>query len=195
MGWSTEFVRRLWRLRPWNPNPLMRGSDRCQVVIRMFVVALALLAVPVAGTVGTCAYTSSAESIAASNAGKVRVVATVVTAPRRATSFTGSALPRYEKTVRWEHGGRIETATVPSEATAVVGAELPMWLGPDGRPADPPRQPAGAAADGICIALVVLVASWCAAVGIDRRATRLLDRRRAVRWDAEWRGYSRPIET
>ncbi|MFD6463900.1 hypothetical protein ACFWFG_38600, partial [Streptomyces roseolus] len=47
---------RMWQLRPWNSNPLMRGSDRCETLVRMLAALAVLVAVPLAGAAGTASY-------------------------------------------------------------------------------------------------------------------------------------------
>ncbi|UFS97973.1 hypothetical protein [Nocardia huaxiensis] len=186
---------RLWRLGPWNSNPLMRGSDRCQTVIRLLVIALALLAVPLAGAGGTAAYAGSVERIKVDNAGKTAVTATLTAEPEPKGPFARYAPPRYEAPVRWERDGRTETATLVVDHTATAGSEVPLWIDEAGRPTSMPRLPSSAAWDGIGTAAAILMAVWVSAVAIDRSIDYLLTRRRGIRWEAELRELSRPIET
>ncbi|WP_067537111.1 hypothetical protein [Nocardia crassostreae] len=72
---------------------------------------------------------------------------------------------------------------------------MTVWLGGDGRPADAPLPPGSAVWEGIATALAVLTAAWVAAAGLDWWIALLLNHRRGLQWEAEWRGLGRPIET
>ncbi|WP_067537108.1 hypothetical protein [Nocardia crassostreae] len=107
---------RLWRLRPWNSSPLMRGSDRWQATCRLLMIALALLAVPIAGVAGTAAYTNSVARIEADNAVKSPVMAEVVSEPRSTAPAARLTRPRYEALVRWAREGHGEETARPPPA-------------------------------------------------------------------------------
>lgn len=61
--------RRLWALRPSNPNALLRPVDRIESVVLMVAAVVALVVVPVAGTVGTVVYSNGATAVAGICAG------------------------------------------------------------------------------------------------------------------------------
>ncbi|WP_063034850.1 hypothetical protein [Nocardia grenadensis] len=56
--------RRLWARRPTNPSALLRPVDRIESIVLMVAASSALLAVPVAGTVGTVVYANGATAVA-----------------------------------------------------------------------------------------------------------------------------------
>lgn len=62
-------LRLLWALRPSNPNALLRPVDRIESVVLMVAAVLALVVVPVAGTVGTVVYANGATAVAGICAG------------------------------------------------------------------------------------------------------------------------------
>lgn len=53
------FPIRLWRTGFWNPNPMMRTSDRFQSVVNVLAIAVVLAAVPIAATIGSETYVSA----------------------------------------------------------------------------------------------------------------------------------------
>lgn len=61
--------RRLWALRPTNPSALLRPVDRIESVVLMAAAVIALVVVPVAGTVGTVVYANGATAVAGICAG------------------------------------------------------------------------------------------------------------------------------
>ncbi|MGW0183957.1 hypothetical protein [Nocardia sp. NPDC003345] len=62
-------IERFWARRPSNPNVLMRRCDRIDAAVRITALVLALLMVPVAGTVGTLVYSGFERRVAAAASG------------------------------------------------------------------------------------------------------------------------------
>lgn len=186
---------RLWRLQPFNPSPLMRGSDRCQALLHLVVIALMLLTIPVAGALGTTSYTRTAEQIRTEAAVKVSVPGIVSGSPHQIPGTSPYRPARFEAPVRWDRDGRTESGTIAVDATAVLGSRVQVWLGADGKPSDPPARPGTAAGTGIATALSALIIGWGGALALEWCVAWLLNGLRAARWDAEWRMISRPIGT
>ncbi|WP_433561362.1 Rv1733c family protein [Nocardia sp. CA-151230] len=185
---------RLWRVRPWNRNPLLRVSDRAEVVLRAVAVVVVAAAVPVAGAVGSVSYTGAQERIAAQDAGKVRVTAIeTADAVRMPDSdhYAGNQA-RYQAPVQWNSDGKTETATVDVPGPQVAGATVTVWI-KNGQPTRAPARPGAAAAEGIGTGLAVLVETWCAAAATVWFTGTVFDARRYARWEREWRGINRPI--
>ncbi|MFC9995085.1 hypothetical protein [Nocardia sp. NPDC127526] len=180
---------RLWRVRPWNPSPLMRVSDRFEIVLRALAVVVVIVAVPVAGAFGTVSYTNAADRIAVEDVGKTEISATVTGEPRLLVDpgRSGVHQDRYEAAVEWNHDGRSGTATVEIPGPQEVGSTVALWVGADGEPATEPAKPGAAAAEGIGTGLAILVESWCAAAASVWITGAVLDARRNARWDREWR--------
>ncbi|MGX1804361.1 Rv1733c family protein [Nocardia sp. NPDC055321] len=190
-SWSIRW----WRMLPWNPSPLMRGSDRFEIVLRFFAAIAVVVAVPVAGAAGTAGYTGAAARIAAQDAGKSRVEAQVTEqAVRLGTSDRyGAYHDRYEARVRWTFAGTEQTAKVEVDTLAQVGEQVPLWIDRDGKPATAPTRAGAAAAEGIGTGLALLVETWCAAAASVWIASTVLESRRNARWEREWRELNRPI--
>lgn len=186
---------RLWRSRPWSSSPLMRVSDRIEALVRIVAVVVILIAVPVAGAVGTAAYTWAAERIRAENATKVVVPATVIAKPERIVTLGGHGMSeeRFEAALRWDRGGRSGAATMEVPEAVAQGDEVPVWLGADGKPTAPPRQSGAAAVDAMNAGLALLVGIWVGALALVSCTVRLLSTRHDAGWDREWRQISRSI--
>ncbi|MEV6562073.1 hypothetical protein AB0M22_40570 [Nocardia sp. NPDC051756] len=185
-GWWTR-VLRWWSIQPWSPNPLLRNSDRLEAMLRILAAVAVLVAVPVAGALGTAAYTEDAAQIRAENATKHSVTAVLTEEPAK------SAAHEYRARVRWDDSGRPGTEVVAMRRGLQAGDHVAVWLGPDGAPTTEPRPPAAAAMTGIGVGVVVLVGTWLTAWCLVRGSGWLLDRRRDARWAHEWRQLSRPI--
>lgn len=191
---SANVPLRLWRVQPWNPNPLMRMSDRWESLVWLLAVLAALLAIPIAGAVGTASYTGAATRIATADAHKTQVTATVTAIPKTTVADRGGVrLERFPATVRWDHEGRTVTADVELSTPPVVGGTTQLWVTGDDKPTTPPARPGTAAAEGVGTGLAVLVETWCAAAALVWVTHGLLTVRRNARWDREWRSMNKPI--
>ncbi|MFJ9365824.1 hypothetical protein ACIRRA_15600 [Nocardia sp. NPDC101769] len=186
---------RVWRMRPWNTNPLMRASDRWESVLRVLVVVLLLLAVPVAAAVGTETYTRSAAHISVANASKTTVQATVLTAPKEVQPAGPAQPASFESQVQWQHDGNLATGTIEIRHDTKVGDTVQIWVGPDGLVTDPPRQPEMAMWDGVGTGVALLMGAGLGVLALLWCVTQLLERLHAARWEAELRGLGRPIGT
>ncbi|MRH93118.1 hypothetical protein GFY24_37835 [Nocardia sp. SYP-A9097] len=186
---------RVWRVRPWNPNPLMRVSDRVEVVVRALAAVAVAVAIPVSGAIGTVSYTGAQARIAAQDAGKEHVDATLTGEVQRlpAADRYGVHQDRYQAPATWNHDGHIITATIDVTGPQAAGSTVPLWIGGDGNPTIEPARPGAAAAEGIGTGLAVLVESWCAAAASVWITGTVLDARRNARLEREWRMMNRPI--
>ncbi|WP_157110701.1 Rv1733c family protein [Nocardia anaemiae] len=187
---------RSWRMQPWNPSPLMRVSDRVEGLVRIMAVLVLLIAVPTAAAAGTAAYSSASERIRTENATKVVVTGTIIGNPARVTApisdRNATVRDHFEAQVSWTHDGKSGTATVGVPDAAERGQPAPVWLGPDGRPTTPPEQSSAAAVHGIGVGIAVLLEIWCGAVAVVWATSWVLNRRRHIRLDREWRQFSHP---
>ncbi|WP_051182098.1 Rv1733c family protein [Nocardia vinacea] len=177
---------RLWWQRPWSPNPLLRPADRLEAVLRLVVVLAVLVAIPVAGALGTAAYTDAAARIPTEGATKSLVSAVITAEPERTPAHL------LEAPVQWGHNGRPGTATVRVPGHAVPGDHVAVWLGPDGAPTVAPRHSHAAVMTGIGVGVVVLTGTWVVAWLLLRGTVWLLRRRHRAQWDRQWRTLNRP---
>ncbi|RDI43326.1 Rv1733c family protein [Nocardia mexicana] len=187
---------RMWRAQPWIGNPLMRVADRVEGVIRLLALLAALLAVPMAGAAGTAGYSSAVERIAAENAAKTSVAATISGDPveRSGTGrYARQTSSWFEATVHWNHNGQSgqETITVPRDSRR--GDTVPVWLAADGSRTTPPLPPGAATTRGVNTGLGVLVSSWLGVAAVIVSAHRVFGLRHSLAWAREWRAISKPI--
>jgi hypothetical protein len=99
---------RVRRLVPWAPNPLMRASDRLEVVFAGAAVCFAVFALPLSVSAGTATHDSMVERVIRDETSKHAVTAMVVT----------DATPSYDRTLM-------------SSATVTIG--VLTWFGLAGR--------------------------------------------------------------
>lgn len=152
-----------WRfVRLFGPNPLVRASDRVEALVLVLAVVLSLLAVPIAGAVGTAVYDSRRHPYAEQAQTQRTVTATVIDG--------SAALNARSKTTtvhaRWLADGAEYTGTIHPRQPVKPGDSIDIRVDNDGSRVDPPPiSPAGEA-------VMIAVATWFA--GMVVAATLLL---------------------
>lgn len=192
---KTPGLLRVWRVQPWSVNPLMRATDRGEAILRLLTVVTALLLVPIAGAMGTAAYGRATERIQVASATMVEIPAIVTGAPTEHQPAVRYQPVVYRAPARWMWNGTEATGTVEVERTTKAGASVDVWLGPDGRPGDPPKAAGTAVSTGVGTGIAVLLAGWSAALAVIWAAGVALGGIRHRRLDVEWRRFANPIET
>lgn len=181
-------ILRWWRCGPWSTSPLMRWPDRLASAVRLIAALVMLVSVPVAGALGTTAYTDDAALIRAEHAQARSVEALVLERP----VYTPAHLR--QAPVRWESASGPVEETVPVSRTVAQGERITVWLDESGKAVGAPRSPAAAVMNGIGVAAVVLVgaalSTWCLVVLTDR----IVAYRRGVEWDRELLAMRRPTQ-
>jgi len=181
-------LRRFWRRLGFDGNPMRRGSDRFQAVMRAGLLVLFLAGGPAAAVqVGQGVYVSGLRARQAQTAAWHRVPAVVL---RAAPMTAGWLRPRPSPvvlSVRWVlPGGAARTGEITSGEKRAAGNILPVWIDATGRLAHPPRSRLDVAgqAIGAAAATSAVLALVLAAAG--RVISRLLDRYRLARWAEDW---------
>lgn len=138
-------------VRLWGRDPLVRAIDRVEALILVFVVVMAVLAVPVVGAIGTAVHDARSQHNAEVAASRTPVDATVTdvsTEPGDAIANTRTV------TGRWSVDGTEHTGVVPASSTVEVGDTVPIWVDESGAWAPAPAS--GAAADAITVSVLIL---------------------------------------
>ncbi|TGD87947.1 hypothetical protein BayCH28_09050 [Mycolicibacterium sp. CH28] len=158
----------------------MRSSDRIEVLAVLLAVVAVVLAIPVAGAVGTAVYSSRGAAYAAQLQARHTTTATVLE--------DGAAVVRpYNVTfaahARWQDHAVTHEGTFGWDRPVKAGEQLRIWVNDKGDYVGPPPRAERAAADGISAGAVLwltVVTLAAATVGLVRFR---LDRRRHTQWD------------
>jgi len=185
--------RRLVRLTRWlgfDRNPLRRGTDRVEAVLRLATIILVVVGIPIAAV----AVGRQADHVALNRAYAQRATDRLVAAvllqdapatgvPDPYTSVQTAWVP-----ARWQPPGMPpRTGDVLAIAGARKGSTVKTWIDASGAVIDPPLDHRDIAGD-VCLAVVgTCFASWLVLIAIGSLARRTLDRRRLSAWEAEWR--------
>jgi hypothetical protein len=178
--------RRMSRLVRWlaGRNALRRPVDRIEGAILVMLSAALLVAVAVAGILGTHTY----QSQRAASAGLRPAVAVLIQAgplyggPARA----GQAEARWRDRGGGKRSGLLTTVSAPGIVGAPAGARIPVWLDSSGQPAAPPGDQVAMIVNALVLS-VAMAGGAAAALLICYVLCRLvLDRRRLTAWESAW---------
>jgi hypothetical protein len=188
---------RLARWLGFDRNPLRRGTDRVEAVLRLILVILLVAGVPVAAVAaGRWADHQALHWAKAQRAANHQVTAILLRdspatrSPDPYSSVQGNWVP-----ARWQRAGQPpRTGVVFAVAGARKGSTVRIWTDAAGAITDPPPGHRDVVGD-VWVAVIttclvsglVLLAAWT----LVRRA---LDRRRLSAWEAGWRA-SGPLWT
>jgi hypothetical protein len=170
---------RLARALGLDGNPLRRASDRAEAWIRAGLLAVFLIAGPMAALAAGqwTAHAASAGTSAHSHA-----VHAVLLQP--ATAVRGGQV---WVRARWESaGGSARTGEVPAPAGAAAGTAVTVWLNASGRVTGPPQR-GGSAFAAVLTAMITLAVMAFAMLVVLRLMQHFLNWRRLAAWEASWR--------
>ena len=173
---------RWWLVRAVGRNPLVRGSDRLEVLTVVLAILAVTMATPIAGAIGTAVHESRS---------RIYVEQAKTRHPVTATAIHDSAAPVGPHTApvqaRWRVAGVEHTATVRAQRAARAGQQFTIWVDSAGDYTSAPASASQATADAIGVALLF----WLQVAAIAGTATvllrRWLDRIRFVQWDNQLR--------
>lgn len=178
--------RRWWIGRLFGRNPLLRRSDRIEVLATLAALVVALVGIAGAGAVGTAIH--DAERRADADLARTRhpVSATVVEAGA-VTAFDGTRIPVVR--ARWSTATGPHTDAFPWDKKAVPGEHIQIWVDNRGDHVGSPiplrpAMDAFTAAAAIVLLTITLLASGLALL---RRG---FHRARDAQWDREIRGLA-----
>lgn len=183
---------RLARLTRWlglDHNPLRRGTDRVEAVLRLVTVVLLVAAVPAAVVAGQWADRKALHVAQAQRAADHLVTAVLLQdAPETGIPDPYTSVQTTIVPARWQLPGYpSRTGDVVVVPGAHKGSTVRTWVDSSGVRADPPMQHRDIVGE-VCIAVVLtLLASWLALLVAWAIARRVLNRRRFRAWEAEWR--------
>ncbi len=171
---------RSWIVRLIGRHPLVRTSDRTEARFVLLAVVVAVLAIPLAGAVGTSVHDVRAKFYAEQAASRHTVTATAM---EDTTTVVRPDAVSFDVRARWNAAGtsHIDTITWPKRAKA--GDQEAIWVDAHGRQAPDPAAPgrAGLDATGAAVLLWLVVAAAIVTFGYALRSR--LDKARFAAWD------------
>ena len=182
--WVRLTARRLGLSR----NPLCRTSDRMEGLLVVATLLAAMIAVPVAISVGRSAYADGRQTAASQAAsGHWDTARLLETAPGSMAGQDSSNPPTTLARARWQgaDGARTE-GDVPVRAGSPAGSSVRVWVDATGQVTRPPLTNSQLSDKGVATAITTLMGMELAIVVCSLLARWLLERRRLATWGAEW---------
>lgn len=186
------FTNQLVALRRWlglDHNPIRRRTDRLESVAMLTALALVVLSLPLALAVGFMAQHQSMTLSQAQYATRHETGALVTGAPVAVTADGGATV--FLADAQWSSSdGMLRSGTVEVPANAEPMSTVQIWTDAAGTPVQAPLSSTSALGRGV-LATVGTVAGLAVLFwGGVLVARRVLNRRRLVDWDVEWRRVS-----
>ncbi|WP_019970610.1 hypothetical protein [Mycobacterium sp. 141] len=171
-----------WILRLATRNALIRTSDRIEAAAAFLVLILVLLAVPVAGAMGTTTYDSRVHEYAAQRltSHHIDAVATDHSSPDKERHQDDFVTP-----VQWLWAGQQHINTIQTTTNMKPGDREPIWVDAAGNQTVAPPTDRDAAVDAATLAIsswLVVASTGAAVLTVVRNR---VDRRRYAEWDRE----------
>ena len=178
-------------------NPLRRGTDRVEAVLRLLLIILAVAVVP-AGAVaaGRWADHQALRQAQAERAADHQVTAVLLAnAPATGVPDPYTSVQTTWVHARWQPPGQPpRTGEVLALVGARQGSTVRTWIGSSGAVTDPPTDHRVIVGYVILAVMATCLLSWLVLMAASGLAARTLDWRRLSAWEAEWRA-SGPLWT
>jgi hypothetical protein len=165
-----------WLVMLFSRNPLIRLSDRIEVLAVVLVVTVSLLALPVGAAVGTATYESRSSAYAEQAQSQTVVTATVLDRGARSDATNVPA--------RWFAAGSEHAGVVKAHPDVKPGELIEIPVASDGSYANPPAM--SAANEAVAVALAIWLNVTVAALLVFAGVRGLLNRSRRGRWEADF---------
>jgi hypothetical protein len=181
---------RLVRWLGFERNPLRRGTDRVEAVLRLVMILLVVAAVPAAAVVvGRWADHDALHRAQAQRAVDHQVTAVLLSdAPAIATPNPYTSVQTSWVPARWQPPGQPpRTGEVLALVGARKGSTVRTWIDPSGTVTDPPLDHRVVVGDVWIAVTATCLVSWLLLLVAGTLAGGVLDRRRLRAWEAEWR--------
>ena len=169
-------------------NPMRRGCDRIQAVLRAVLLVVFLAGAPAAAlAVSNAIYVSGLRAGQAQLAAWHRVPAVVLGAKPVATGWWYDMRSPMRLSVGWAApGGSWQTGDVTVPRGAKAGGTTAVWIDAQGRLTHPPLSRAEVTGEVIRAAIAVPAALGLLLAGIAVMVSLVLDKRRLACWEADW---------
>jgi hypothetical protein len=170
---------RTWLRRATSANPIIRRSDRIEVLAYALVLLVVALAVPLCVDVGKAVNQVRERTVITQDGSRHAV---------QAVAVADSVGPGKEATaqsvkVRWVAGTTPHTDSVPVEHPVKAGEPLKVWVDAHGKLTPSPVESSGGPAEAVGTGIGLWLFIAAAAVALAAAAHVALDRHRRRGWD------------
>jgi hypothetical protein len=166
-------------------NPLVRTSDRIELLIIALGVLIALAATACAGALGTAVHDVRSRVYLAEAQTRHTVIATAIEDNTTILGVGGNAVTRVN--ARWQVDGTQHTGGFTIDGPVKTGDPLTIWVDRDGNRVDAPTPTSQAGVDAVAAACAAWLTVIFAVTGVVWWGRSRLDRRRISGWERDLR--------
>jgi hypothetical protein len=174
-----------WILRAWGRNPLVRASDRLELLIIALGIVVGLVAAACAGALGTAVHEERSRVYIAQADSRHTVTAKAIDDSTIVLGADDNTATRVS--ARWQVDGIKHAGRFTWEGAVKTGDVLRIWVDSDGNRADPPTPTSQAGIDAVCVAFSVWQAVVLVLTGLICWGRSRIQRRRDAAWEREIR--------
>jgi hypothetical protein len=180
MQWLTVAWWR-WRLaQALGRNPLVRRSDRIEVIVMVLAVAVSLAVIPFAGAIGTAVHDGQSRVYAAERQSRHKVEATSTE-----NNATGPKGPVAAVMPRWQPGDIENAGAFSYDTPPKTGAKIDVWVDQSGHRVSAPPPSWQAGVDAVTAAIGFWLAVSAAAALLVALVRGGLKRARYAGWNRD----------
>jgi hypothetical protein len=187
---SVEYLHGWWVLRAGGRNPLVRASDRVELLIIVLGISAVLLAGAFAGALGTAVHDARSRVYIAQGQTRHTVTARAINDSTTVFGADGNTATRVN--VRWKVDGTEYTDSFNVAHAVKTGDPLRIWVDRNGNRVDAPMPTSQAGVDAFTVAYAAWQTVALAVAGLIYWAHSRLEHRRASAWEREIRSFMRP---
>src|SRR4051812_6029693 len=182
---SVEYVHRWWILRACGRSPLIRGSDRLELVLIALGILGAFVSAACAGALGTAVHDARRSVYTAQAQTRQTVIARAI--DDSTTVFGANEYTTTRVNARWQANGAAHTGNITVDRAVKTGHPLSIWVDRNGNRVDAPTPTSQAGMDAVGVAYAAWQTVALAAAGIICWGRSRLERRRDSAWERDIR--------
>jgi hypothetical protein len=180
-----ELVNGWWILHAAGRNPLVRGSDRLELLIVTLGILVVVVTAACAGALGTAVHDDRSRVYAAQAQTRHTVVAEAIDDSAVVIGVHNNMTTTVN--ARWQVNGTEHTDRVSPKHAVEIGDPLMIWVDRNGDQVDAPTPTSQACIDAVLAAYGAWQSVVLVAAGMIRWARSRLDRQRDSAWERDMR--------
>jgi len=182
---SVDYVHGWWVLRACGRNPLVRRTDRLELLIVGLGILVVVVAAAFAGALGTAVHDARTRVYIAQAQTRHTVTARAIDDSTIVFGVDDNTATRVN--ARWQVNGTEHTGSLNWDHAVKTGDPLTIWVDRNGNRVDAPTPVSQAGADAVGVAYVAWQSVALAAAGSICWGRSRLDRRRDSAWERDIR--------
>ena len=182
---SVGYIHGPWVLRACGRNPLVRASDRFELLIIALGILVALVAAACAGALGTAVHDERSRVYVEQAETRHAVIARAIDDSKVVLGVDDNAATRVN--ARWQVNGIEHTGSLTWDGAVKTGDPLRIWVDRNGNRVDAPTPTSQAGVDAVCVAYSAWQTVALVATGLTCWGRSRIERRRDSAWEREIR--------